>query len=58
MAKWKTVKLGDVCNVERGGSPRPIDNFITEDDGGVNWIKIGLHPMIVCIYVKQNKKLP
>ncbi len=41
MAKWKTVKLGDVCNVERGGSPRPIDNFITEDDGGVNWIKIG-----------------
>jgi len=35
------VKLGDVCDVERGGSPRPIDKFITEDDNGVNWIKIG-----------------
>ena len=33
--------LGTVCEVARGGSPRPIANFITEDDNGVNWIKIG-----------------
>ena len=38
---WKYKKIGDVCIVERGGSPRPIDKFITEDSKGINWIKIG-----------------
>ena len=33
--------LGEVCTVERGGSPRPIDKFITDDPDGFNWIKIG-----------------
>lgn len=33
--------LGEVCTVERGGSPRPIAKFITESDDGINWIKIG-----------------
>ena len=28
MIDWKYVKIGDVCAVERGGSPRPIDNYI------------------------------
>ena len=41
MAKWQQIKIGDVCVVERGGSPRPIDKFITEDENGINWIKIG-----------------
>ena len=41
MAKWNYVKIGDVCTVERGGSPRPIDKFITDDTNGINWIKIG-----------------
>lgn len=38
---WKRVKLGDVCVIERGGSPRPIDKYITDSQDGVNWIKIG-----------------
>ena len=38
---WKYEKIGDVCTVERGGSPRPIDKFITDDESGINWIKIG-----------------
>ena len=38
---WEYRKLGDVCVVERGGSPRPIDKFITGDEDGINWIKIG-----------------
>ena len=38
---WKTVKLGDVIEIARGGSPRPIKSFITTEDDGVNWIKIG-----------------
>ncbi len=38
---WQYKKIGDVCIVERGGSPRPIDAFITDDPKGINWIKIG-----------------
>ena len=38
---WKYQKIGAVCTVERGGSPRPIDKFITDSEDGINWIKIG-----------------
>ena len=38
---WTYKRLGDVCTIERGGSPRPIDAFITTEDNGLNWIKIG-----------------
>ena len=38
---WNYKKIGEVCVVERGGSPRPIDDYITEDPSGINWIKIG-----------------
>lgn len=40
-SKWEYRKIGDVCIVERGGSPRPIDQYITNDANGINWIKIG-----------------
>lgn len=36
-----TEKLGDLIEIARGGSPRPIKSFITTEDDGVNWIKIG-----------------
>ena len=35
------VKLGEIATIVRGGSPRPIQNFITTDDNGIPWIKIG-----------------
>lgn len=38
---WVTKKLGEICEIERGGSPRPIQKFITTDPKGINWIKIG-----------------
>ena len=38
---WEVKKLGEVCTIERGGSPRPITDFITNDVNGINWIKIG-----------------
>ncbi len=38
---WEYKKLGEVCVVERGGSPRPIQQYITDDKDGLNWIKIG-----------------
>lgn len=40
-ANWERVKLGELCKIARGGSPRPIKKFITTDPDGVNWIKIG-----------------
>ncbi|MGN7982247.1 restriction endonuclease subunit S [Burkholderia sp. 22313] len=33
--------LGELCEIQRGGSPRPIDQYITDSENGVNWIKIG-----------------
>ena len=38
---WPMVRLGDVCEVARGGSPRPIKDYITTSTDGINWIKIG-----------------
>ena len=39
-AGWQTKTLGDACQIARGGSPRPIQDFITDDSDGVNWVKI------------------
>lgn len=33
--------LGEVAIVQRGASPRPIAKYITDDENGVPWIKIG-----------------
>ena len=38
---WPMVTIGELCVVERGASPRPIHDFITDAPDGVNWIKIG-----------------
>ena len=38
---WEWIKLGSVCTIARGGSPRPIKEYITDAEDGVNWIKIG-----------------
>lgn len=37
---WQQVKLGDIFEIARGGSPRPIDQYITDDPNGLNWISI------------------
>ncbi len=38
---WQVKTLGEVFLIERGGSPRPIKQFLTNDKNGINWIKIG-----------------
>lgn len=38
---WKELRLDEVFDISRGGSPRPIKDFITESNEGYNWIKIG-----------------
>ena len=37
----KFIRFGEVAEIVRGSSPRPISSFITNDDKGINWIKIG-----------------
>ena len=39
--QYKPIKLEELCQIERGGSPRPIEHFLTNALNGVNWIKIG-----------------
>lgn len=36
---WSICLLKSIAQIERGGSPRPIDEYISEK--GYNWIKIG-----------------
>ncbi|APA56804.1 restriction endonuclease subunit S [Campylobacter coli] len=38
---WEWKSLGEIFNIERGGSPRPIKEFLTDKENGINWIKIG-----------------
>ena len=38
---WVEATLGQMLIIERGGSPRPIKNFLTDNPDGINWIKIG-----------------
>ena len=38
---WCWQRLGDINDIARGGSPRPIKDYLTDDEDGVNWIKIG-----------------
>jgi type I restriction enzyme S subunit len=38
---WEVCRIGSICEIARGGSPRPIKEFLTTADDGVNWIKIG-----------------
>lgn len=37
---WEEVTLGEIFEISRGGSPRPIERYITEDENGLNWISI------------------
>ena len=38
---WAWERLGNVSTIARGGSPRPIEDYLTDDADGINWIKIG-----------------
>ena len=38
---WQTTILGKLSEVVRGGSPRPIDGYLTNAADGLSWLKIG-----------------
>ena len=41
--EWEEKRLGDMCDIQRGSSPRPIEQYLTSGEG-INWIKIGDAP--------------
>jgi len=47
--------LSELILIERGGSPRPIEKYITDSSEGVNWIKIG-DATEGSIYITQTKE--
>ena len=38
---WNIQPLKSIAVISRGGSPRPIEHFLSSDDSGYNWIRIG-----------------
>jgi type I restriction enzyme M protein len=38
---FDVFELQDLFEIQRGGSPRPINEFLTDSPEGINWIKIG-----------------
>ena len=52
---WAWVKLGDICEIVRGGSPRPIEKYLTDSTNGFNWIKISDSDM-GGKYIKSTKQ--
>lgn len=56
---WSISKLEEVAAIYRGGSPRPIESYITNDPEGVNWIKIGDVDLFAkYIYTTEEKIKP
>lgn len=38
--EWEFNELGEISEIVRGGSPRPIQDYLTTSDDGLNWLKI------------------
>ena len=51
--KWDVQHLGELCTIVRGGSPRPIENYL---GGDVPWIKIGDATEGESIYLHSTKE--
>lgn len=50
---WKKVEMGELFTIQRGGSPRPINNFL---GGTYPWIKIGDATKGSDIYLESTKE--
>ena len=56
-SSWEQRKFSDLVLIERGGSPRPIDTYITEDPAGLNWVKIGDAPSMGRYITSTSEKI-
>lgn len=56
---WEVKEFGNYSTIVRGGSPRPIQDFITTNSSGINWIKIGdVKPNDKYIVKTEEKIIP
>ena len=56
---WEVKGFGAYASIVRGGSPRPIQNFLTTNSDGINWIKIGdVKPEDKYIVSTEEKIIP
>ncbi|MBT9854590.1 tyrosine-type recombinase/integrase [Bifidobacterium adolescentis] len=46
-----------MVEIERGGSPRPIERYITDDPCGLNWVKIGDAPELGRYITQTTEKI-
>lgn len=51
---WKYGVLGDFVEIKRGGSPRPIQNFLS--DSGLHWLKISDATGISSPFISEIKE--
>ena len=54
---WEQRKLSELVEIERGGSPRPIERYITDDPCGLNWVKIGDAPELGRYITQTTEKI-
>ena len=54
---WEQRKFSDTVLIERGGSPRPIEEYITTAADGLNWVKIGDAPAQGNYITKTSEKI-
>jgi len=51
---WRWVKFSDFCEITRGGSPRPIHNYISQK--GTPWVKISDATSANSRYITKTKE--
>lgn len=51
---WKSGVLGDFVEIKRGGSPRPIQNYLS--DSGLHWLKISDATSISSPFINEIKE--
>lgn len=54
---WEQHRFSELVLIERGGSPRPINAFITKEASGLNWVKIGDAPTQGRFITKTAEKI-
>lgn len=53
-SEWRKAKFSDLCSITRGGSPRPIHDYI--QDSGIPWVKIADATGTGSRYIRKTKQ--
>ena len=53
-SEWKKYKFKELCSIVRGGSPRPINSYLSES--GIPWVKISDATSGSAKYINSTKQ--